>query len=105
MLVEASWIDERQPSYPSNPARALIIAALQITGDRALKAQNKVSITQADVADNTDIYYRRDYNLGDLVTVDAQFGASDVFRVIEFAETVDENGVTSHPTLAIPGEY
>lgn len=105
MLVEASWIDERQPSYPANPARALIIAALQITGDKALKAQNVVSITQADVADDANFTYRKDYNLGDLVTVDGQFGSSDIFRVIEFAETEDQDGVTAHPTLAIPGEY
>jgi hypothetical protein len=104
MLVDGAFIDERQSAYPPNPARAFIIAALQITGDKALKAQTKVSITQADVSENTDFDYRKDYNLGDLVTVDGEFGASNIFRVTEFAETVDENGTTSHPTLAIPGE-
>ena len=105
MLVDASWIDERQPSYPAGGALALIIAAMQITGDQALKAQTNVSITQADVSGNADVHYRSDYNLGDLVTVDGDFGASAVMRVIEFAETEDETGTSGHPTLAIPGEF
>lgn len=104
MHLDASWIDERQPSYPSAVPRALIIAAMQITADAALKAQNRISITQADVSDNTNIQYRRDYKLGDLVTVDGDFGSSAVMRVVEFAETDDETGSKGHPTLAIPGE-
>lgn len=104
MLVDASYIDERQPAYPSNPALALIIAAMQIIGDQALKAQNNVAITQADVSDTTNIRYRRDYNLGDLVTVDGDFGTSAVMRVIEYAETEDQDGTTGHPSLAIPGD-
>lgn len=105
MYVDASWIDERQPAYPSGGALALIIAAMQITGDQALKAQTNVSITQADVSENTDLRYRSDYQIGDLVTVDGDFGSSAVMRVIEYAETEDDTGAKGHPTLAIPGEY
>lgn len=105
MLVEAPNLDERQPSYPSNPARALIIAAMQITGDQQLKKQNEVTITNAEVSKNTKYRYRHDYGLGDLVTVDGNFGASDIFRVIEFAESVDAEGTKALPTLAVPGEY
>lgn len=104
MLVDASYIDERQPSYPAGLALSLIIAGMQIEGDRALKAQTNISITQADVSDNTNLRFRRDYNLGDLVTVDGDFGSSAVMRVIEYAETEDENGTSGHPSLAIPGE-
>jgi hypothetical protein len=105
MLVDASWIDERQPAYPAGGALALIIAAMQITGDQALKAQTNVAITRADVSENTNLRYRRDYQLGDLVTVDGDFGSSAVMRVIEYAEIEDETGASGHPTLAIPGEF
>lgn len=104
MLVDASWIDERQPAYPTNPALGLIVAAMQITGDQALKAQHDTSITLADVAENSRYQYRVDYGLGDLVTVQGDFGTSQVMRVVEFAETDDKNGFRGHPTLAIPGE-
>lgn len=104
MLVDASWVDERQTAYPVEPALSLIIAGLNIVGAAELSKQNNVSITQADVSENTDVRYRRDYELGDLVTVDGDFGSSAVMRVIEYAEAEDENGASGHPTLAIPGE-
>lgn len=105
MIVDASWIDERQTAYPAGLPLALITAALQITGRQALAAQNNVSITQADVSDNANLRFRRDYNIGDLVTVDGDFGTSTVMRVVEYAEAEDESGASGHPTLAIPGEY
>lgn len=105
MLIDASYIDDREPSYPSGGGLALYVAVMHILGEQMLAAQNKVSITQADVSDNTNIHFREDYNIGDLVTVDGDFGASTVMRVVEYAEAEDESGVSGHPTLAIPGEY
>jgi hypothetical protein len=46
--------------------------------------------------------YRRDYNIGDLVSIDGNFGQTAVMRVIEYAEIEDENGNSGHPTLALP---
>jgi hypothetical protein len=104
MIVDGSYIDERQPAYPSGGALTLILAAMTIKAKQVYKAQTNVSITQADVSENTDLRYRRDYNIGDLVTVDGDFGSSAVMRVVEYAEVEDENGTSGHPTLAIPGE-
>lgn len=103
MIVDATHWDGRLTAYPSNPVLALYIAAMQIQGRQALAAQKDISITQADISENTNLNYRTDYNLGDLVTVDGDFGASAVMRVVEFAETDDETGARGHPTLAIPG--
>lgn len=104
MLVDGSFIDERQTAYPTGLALDYIRAGMNIIGAAALKKQNNLSITQADVSENSNLRYRRDYELGDLVTVDGDFGTSTVMRVVEYAEAEDENGVTGHPTLAIPGE-
>lgn len=105
MLVDASYYDERLTAYPGGPVLAVYLVAMQTVGKQALAAQKGVSITQADVSENANLRYRRDYNIGDLVTVDGDFGASTVMRVVEYAEAEDESGVSGHPTLAIPGEY
>jgi Siphovirus ReqiPepy6 Gp37-like protein len=105
MIVDAAYIDQQQSVYPSGMTFTLIQAAMTIIGGQALAAQNNVSITQADVSDTTNLRFRKDYNLGDLVTVDGDFGTSTVMRVVEYAEAEDESGITGHPTLAIPGEY
>lgn len=104
MIVDASYYDERLTAYPGGGVLALYLAAMEIVGRQALAAQKPVHITQADVSENTDLLYRRDYNIGDLVTVDGDFGSSAVMRVVEFAETEDESGTKGIPTLAIPGE-
>lgn len=104
MIVDASDIDDQLTAMPSGTPLTNIIFKMQVRGRQALKAQNNVSITQADVSDNTNLRYRLDYNLGDLVTVDGDFGSSAVMRVVEFAETDDDTGTRGHPTLAIPGE-
>lgn len=69
-----------------------------------MKAQSKVTINSSDVSDNSNYRYRRDYNIGDLVTLDGNFGQKAVMRVSEYAEVEDENGESGHPTLSIPGE-
>jgi len=105
MIIDASFWDERLTAYPSGGVLTLYMAAMTIMGRQALAAQKKVSITQADVSDSATMRFRRDYDIGDLVTVDGDFGASTVMRVVEFAEVDDESGTSGHPTLAIPGEY
>jgi hypothetical protein len=104
IVVDASDIDGRLSAYPSGGTLTSIISKMQVRGRQALKAQNKISITQADISENARYQYRRDYQLGDLVTVDGNFNQSAVMRVIEFAEAEDETGASGHPTLAIPGE-
>lgn len=104
MLIDASDIDNQQPSMPTAGALTLIKAAMTIRGREALKKQQKTTISQATVAANASLRFREDYNLGDLVTVDGDFGTSQIMRVTEFAETSDENGSSSIPTLSIPGE-
>lgn len=104
MIVDASDLDDQLTAMPSGTPLTNMIFKMQVRGREALKAQTNVAITQADVSDNTNLRYRYDYELGDLVTVDGDFGSSAVMRVVEFAETDDDTGSRGHPTLAIPGE-
>jgi Siphovirus ReqiPepy6 Gp37-like protein len=105
MLLDASDIDNQQPSMPTGLGLDWITAGMHIRGATALRAQKDIVITQADVSPNARWRYGKDfdYNLGDLVMIDANFG-DQIMRVVEHAEVEDENGTSAHPTLAIPGE-
>ena len=104
MIVDAAYLDERQTAFPTGTAHTWITAAMMADGHKALKAQKEIAITSVDISENANVRFRRDYNIGDLVTVDGDFGTSQVMRVVEYAETDDETGSRGHPTLAIPGE-
>lgn len=103
MLVDGTQIDNQATAMPTGTALALIVAAMQILGKQALKAQTTVSITRTDISNLPKYQYRKDYNIGDLVTLDGNFDQTATMRVIEYVEIDDENGSSGHPTLAIPG--
>lgn len=105
-ILDASDLDQQKNEMPVDGVLFLILSAMDYRGRQALKSMNRVSIAQADVSPNTNIRYGQDYKIGDLVTVDGDdaLGLSEVFRVVEYAIAEDEDGVSGHPTLAIPGE-
>lgn len=104
LYVDGSDIDQRLSTYPTAGALTAVVAEMDARGKEALKQHKKKTITQVDVSENAQWQYRRDYNMGDLVSVDGDFGVSAVMRVVEHAEVQDENGTSGHPTLAFPGE-
>jgi hypothetical protein len=75
---------------------------MQQLGYERMASQKQLNMAQADISPNTNYYYRRDYNMGDLVMYDGNFGAIQKMRVIEHVEIEDENGNSSHPTLVLP---
>lgn len=103
MHIEAKDIDGHYGSMPSGGDLFDISVKLAIRGLQTLRKQKQISISQADISETTRYQYRRDYNIGDLVTVDGNFDSSAVMRIVEYAEIEDENGVSGHPTLEIPG--
>ena len=68
-----------------------------------LESFNRVTITRADIAPVAKYRYRTDFQVGDLISIDGNFGAIAVMRVMEYVEIQDETGETGHPTLALPG--
>jgi hypothetical protein len=75
---------------------------MQVRGRIAIDNQNRVTIVKSDISSVTPYQYRTDYNVGDLVTLDGNFGVSAVMRVIEYVEIEDESGESGHPTLSVP---
>lgn len=48
---------------------------------------------------NTTFEYKKDYNLGDIVTVENNYGASETARIVEIIETYDMDGYTITPVF------
>lgn len=103
MIVDGSKIDDQLTAMPVGGTLTAIVLAMQTLGNQALAAQTQKSITQVDLTDNVQPKYRKDFNLGDLVLIDGNYGAIATKMITEYAEIEDENGVTSHPTLSDVG--
>lgn len=103
MIVDASDLDGDLSAAPVGGALTTLLNKMAVRGRQALARQNQITISQTDISDLTKLRYRTDYRVGDLVTLSGNFGQSQVMRVVEFAEIEDENGVSGHPTLSIPG--
>lgn len=101
-FMDASDIEGRYPNPPTVTDLSWINGDMQLRGFEQMANQKQLSMAQVDISPNTNYYYRRDYNMGDLVMLDGNFGATQKMRVIEHAEIEDENGNSSHPTLVLP---
>jgi Siphovirus ReqiPepy6 Gp37-like protein len=104
MYVDANDVDSKFDNPPGGADATDIIESLITRGEQKLRRQRRITITDADVSDVTNYRYRRDYNVGDIVTLDGRFSQAIKVRVIEFAEIEDENGESGHPTLELPEE-
>lgn len=104
MLVDASDLDGSLGSAPTGATLTQVLNRMTTRGLQALAAQYTITISQADISNTTKYQYRKDYNVGDLISLEGDFGQMAVMRVTEYAEIEDENGESGHPTLSIPGE-
>jgi hypothetical protein len=103
MIVAADDIDGNLSAAPAGAALTDIVNKMQIRGKQALASQNLITITRADISDISKYQYRVDFNIGDLVSLDGNFGEIAKMRVVEYAEIQDANGETGHPTFGVPG--
>jgi hypothetical protein len=103
MIVQADDIDGNLTAVPSGAALTDIVNKMKIRGSQAIIHQNRVTISRADISDISKYEYRKDYAVGDIITLNGNFGQIAKMRVIEYVEIQDENGESGHPTLSIPG--
>lgn len=102
MMVDASDIDQNYDVAPVGATLATIVAAMQQRGREALAAQNDLAITKAEVSKNAQkSKYRRDFNVGDLITVNGSYNETTTMRVSEYVEIEDKSGSISYPTLSL----
>lgn len=99
--VDAQDIDGRLSAMPTGAALASIQSKMRVRGKEALLNQRRISLAQVDVSNRSRYIYRKDYDIGDLVTIDGIFNRATM-RVVEFTEIQDENGSSAHPILEFP---
>lgn len=101
MEVDGSWIDSTFTTVPTGVDRTNVLNAMTIFGNQVLAAQKETAIANAKIARNVKAYlYRKDFDLGDIITVLGNYDATSKMRVIEYVEIEDANGESSYPTLA-----
>lgn len=66
-------------------------------GYEKLKEYGSVTSFSGQIEPNTTFTYKRDYNLGDIVTIENEFGISIGARIVEIVEVEDENGYRVEP--------
>lgn len=103
VAVDGSDIDGIYNAPPTGANLTDVVNKMQIRGKQVLGSQRRVAITRADLANVSKYQFRKDYDVGDLISLDTNYGGIRIMRVTEYVEIMDENGETGHPTLALPG--
>lgn len=107
MTLDAKDLDEQYDTLPTGGTQTRILAALRSRGRSALAKKNAVALASVQLNDKDHTYkFRKDYNLGDYVSVYGEYNASTSLQVTEHVEIDDVNGSISYPTLSeISGGY
>lgn len=102
MFVSASDIDQDYTSAPTGSDLTTVVNGLTQRGYEALASQKSMAITNADVSREARKHiFRKDYDLGDLVTIQGDYNERTVMRVTEYVESEDETGASGYPTLSV----
>lgn len=100
IYVDASDIDQDFTSMPTGGDYTQIVAQMQQRGRLILAGLKDIAITKAEVSkESTKSIYRRDFDVGDLITVLGDYNEVTKMRVSEFVEIEDETGEIGYPTL------
>lgn len=78
--------------------------ATDVRGQQMIRMHTDRAILSTDISKTTSYQFRRDYDVGDLVTVNGNYDVSTVMRVTEHVEFQDENGENGYPTLSALNE-
>lgn len=102
MFVDASDLDQDLEVAPSGAALTAMIASMQQRGIQALAKQKEIALTKAEISKQaTKAQYRKDFNVGDLITIHGNYNESSIMRITEYVEIEDETGFNAYPTLSI----
>lgn len=102
MIVDASDIDQGYAAAPGSPAFENLIVAFRARAADVLRSQKSVAISNVEIKKNVSgAIYRKDFDIGDLVTVVGDYDTSTAARVSEYVEIEDETGTTKYPTLTV----
>ncbi len=101
MLVDATDIDDWLDTAPDPTAKSYITTVQGWRANEALAANQLITVINVDISRSTKKRFRKDYNIGDIVTVQGNYGTSATMRVVEHAELKDKSGESGYPTLSL----
>jgi hypothetical protein len=102
--VDAADLDSQVSLDPDGYDFTDVYAAGNIRAADAIRASRQTSILATNITSTAPYKFRRDYDVGDLVTVNGNYDVSAIMRVTEHVEFLDEKGTTGYPTLSALGE-
>lgn len=80
-----------------------VFAAMRAKAWVELAKHRMTAVAAVEVKKNLTRYvYRRDFDIGDLITIDTELVPNSVRRVVEYIEIQDENGYIGYPVLEAP---
>lgn len=101
VFVDTSSIDNVYSAAPTGAALTQIQNGMSRRGLDVVKKKPEMNMVSVSVSkEGTHLTYRKDYQLGDIITVDGQYNVAAPFRVTEYVEIEDENGASGYPTLS-----
>lgn len=106
MYIEAPDVDESLTEAPTGSALADIVSKLEQRALLALSLASDIAFNKAEVSqDHFNLAYRKDFNVGDLITVSGAYPEiTTTRRITEFVEIEDETGIKAYPTLTMDQE-
>lgn len=101
MYVDAYDIDSGYSVAPAGVDRTNVLAAMTVRGQAALAAQKEILFIKTEPTRDSKVYrYRRDYNVGDIVTVAGVYNEITAMQISEYVEIEDELNQSGYPTLS-----
>lgn len=102
-IVDGSDLDSQFSAAPTvgSPEALALTDAMFYRGKDALRSMTYKALAAASINPQSRRYlYRKDYWMGDYVTLDGDYDESKKVQVVEYVEIDDETGESGYPTFA-----
>lgn len=98
--LERRWIYVAAEDIEDNTDPTAYGEQFKARADEARGSNKMIELTHTKTSEETAARYGKDYSMGDLVGLAADFGVHTKMRVDEFVWSFDKDGVSGYPTLA-----
>lgn len=95
--LQSSYSDENGTEH--NLTRAQYIEILQNRGKSKLAEYSNITAFEGEVDPFNSFLYKEDYNLGDIVQIENEYGFRGTARITEVVSSQDESGYSLYPTF------
>lgn len=102
-LTRRELFTDARDLSPNDITSSQYITNLQSRGNENL-AENQETVTfEGEVESRNSFIYKEDYNLGDIVQIENEYGMVGTTRITEVVTSIDESGYSIYPTFEMIG--